>query len=250
MAIVTGLTAEKANENFAASVVGGSFNGFGHLILVTGDATEIDAGLPDSIIDASETEKGLIELATTAEVATGTDTVRAVTPAGLAALVATSSAKGIVELATNAEVATGTDTARAVTPAGLAALVSSATAKGIVELATDAETITGTDATRATTPASVKAATDAIAAASITPRPLGIVARRTRTSGSGATASTAGVAVIKLSYAVISGRGYRVFTNALHLTSGLADEVGAVIRYTTLFYALLLPPLLMPADIM
>lgn len=37
--------------------------------------------------DASETVKGIIELATTAEVTTGTDTVRAVTPAGLQAKV-------------------------------------------------------------------------------------------------------------------------------------------------------------------
>jgi hypothetical protein len=34
-------------------------------------------------IDASETAKGIIELATTAEVLAGTDTVRAVTPKGL-----------------------------------------------------------------------------------------------------------------------------------------------------------------------
>lgn len=38
-----------------------------------------------SLLDASETMKGIVELATAAEVKTGTDTVRAVTPAGLRA---------------------------------------------------------------------------------------------------------------------------------------------------------------------
>ena len=41
--------------------------------------------LGGSVVDASETVKGKVELATTAEATTGTDTVRAVTPAGLAA---------------------------------------------------------------------------------------------------------------------------------------------------------------------
>lgn len=39
-----------------------------------------------NVVSASETAKGVVELATSAEVATGTDTERAVTPAGLAAL--------------------------------------------------------------------------------------------------------------------------------------------------------------------
>lgn len=41
-----------------------------------------------TIPDASETEKGKVELATTTETVTGTDTVRAVTPAGVAAAIA------------------------------------------------------------------------------------------------------------------------------------------------------------------
>lgn len=41
------------------------------------------------VADASETVKGIVELATSAEVATGTDAVRAVTPAGLRADTAT-----------------------------------------------------------------------------------------------------------------------------------------------------------------
>lgn len=70
---------------------------------------------------------------------------------------ATDTQAGTVELATSAEVITGTDTARAITPAGLQTLTSSATRDGIVELATDAEAITGTDTERALTPANLRA---------------------------------------------------------------------------------------------
>ena len=59
-------------------------------LTIQGDGTTIttDASsnsLAISIADASETVKGAVELATTAEVITGTDTVRAVTPAGVEA---------------------------------------------------------------------------------------------------------------------------------------------------------------------
>lgn len=59
-------------------------------ITIQGDGTTIttDASsnaLTISIADASETVKGAVELATTTEATTGTDTVRAVTPAGLEA---------------------------------------------------------------------------------------------------------------------------------------------------------------------
>jgi hypothetical protein len=47
------------------------------------DAAQLKANVP-VIADASETVKGIVELATAAEVGTGTDTVRAVTPAGIA----------------------------------------------------------------------------------------------------------------------------------------------------------------------
>jgi hypothetical protein len=71
-------------------------------------------------------------------------------------LPASETAKGFVELATNAEVQTGTDTERAVTPAGLQSKVASETAKGFVELATQAETDTGTNDTTAVTPLKLK----------------------------------------------------------------------------------------------
>jgi hypothetical protein len=44
---------------------------------------ELDAAGPGAPADASETVKGIIEIATLAEVATGTDTLRAVTAAGV-----------------------------------------------------------------------------------------------------------------------------------------------------------------------
>ncbi|TBV76889.1 gp53-like domain-containing protein [Pseudoxanthomonas winnipegensis] len=66
---------------------------------------------------ATTTEAGKVELATVQEAITGTDTVRAVTPEGLAGGVQ-------AVMATNSEVAAGTSTKKAVTPAGLASLLS------------------------------------------------------------------------------------------------------------------------------
>lgn len=69
--------------------------------------------------DASTTVKGVVELATSAETQTGTDSVRAVTPAGLASRTSTDTRAGIIEIATDAEIQAGTDALRAITPAGL-----------------------------------------------------------------------------------------------------------------------------------
>lgn len=106
---------------------------------------------------ATETRSGVVELATDAETQTGTSTTLAMTPSNLSARTATEIRSGIVELATNAETQTGTDTARVITPASLSSRVASTTATGIVELATDAETQTGTDSTRSVTPANIGA---------------------------------------------------------------------------------------------
>jgi len=72
---------------------------------VYGDGVNIEtvAAAPSLPPDASTTVKGLVELATSAETITGTDTVRAVTPQALQAKVASETALGIVELATAAE---------------------------------------------------------------------------------------------------------------------------------------------------
>lgn len=124
MATVTVFTAERTEEIEASSIVSGTINSNGHLVLTRHDGTPIDMGAvsgmklnpgtgyvkvdafsytgptdPGAVPDgsvwydttdvagpmASDTQKGLVELATTAEATAGTDTQRAVTPAGLAA---------------------------------------------------------------------------------------------------------------------------------------------------------------------
>lgn len=185
--------------------VDAAFNGSGHLILTTRNATDVDAGAPTlSTPDASDTVKGIVELATTAETTTGTDTVRAVTPAGLDGAL-TANVPGKVPAA-------------------------STTVQGKVELATDLEATTGTDTVRATTPANVAAVIAANNTSNVTPRPLGVVARRTRTSNS--TSTTTNQAVVKLSFPSVSGRQYKVCSNGLHLTGGLNDEVAARVFMT------------------
>jgi hypothetical protein len=79
---------------------------------------------------------------------------------------ATTIALGVAQLATQAEVITGTDANKIVTPATLAAKISaipsvedaSTSSAGKVQLATQEEVTTGTDTTKAVTPASLKAA--------------------------------------------------------------------------------------------
>jgi hypothetical protein len=94
----------------------------------------ISAAGTGSVPDATETVKGKVELATVAEATAGTDTARAVTPAGLAAAIsaagtgsvpdATETVKGKVELATVAEAISGTSTSTVVTPAGVSSAIS------------------------------------------------------------------------------------------------------------------------------
>ena len=89
--------------------------------------TDIDNRVRSTNNAANTTSRGNVELATTTEAATGIDTTRAVTPAGVRSAVraaesqATTSVRGTVELATTTEAATGTDATRVVTPAGLEA---------------------------------------------------------------------------------------------------------------------------------
>lgn len=113
---------------------------------------------------ATEYSAGVVELASVVEAITGTDTQRAVTPAGLSGRTATTSRRGIVELATEAEATTGTDTSKAVTPAGVAACVACVIAElpigqqdapGLVQMATTAEAMEGTSANKAVAPASL-----------------------------------------------------------------------------------------------
>jgi hypothetical protein len=68
---------------------------------------------------ASATASGIAALATSAEVITGTEATKIVTPATLATLTATAARDGLVELATAAEALAGTDADRAITAAGV-----------------------------------------------------------------------------------------------------------------------------------
>lgn len=83
MATVTGMTAAAMQAIRDGTVVNGAFNSAGHLILTKYDGTQIDAG---AVLAASAVQSGIVELATSAEVQAGTDTTRAITPAGLASL--------------------------------------------------------------------------------------------------------------------------------------------------------------------
>jgi len=96
--------------------------------------TNIGAAALADVAAATEGARGTVELATTTEATTGTDTARAVTPAGLKAVAdtkaatshthtelaqATEAARGTLELATAVEVTAGTDAVRAITPVRL-----------------------------------------------------------------------------------------------------------------------------------
>lgn len=83
MATVTGMTAAAMIAIRDNTIVSAAFDSSNHLILTKYDGSTVDAGF---VQDSSSTAKGLVELATTAETTTGTDTVRAVTPAGVAAV--------------------------------------------------------------------------------------------------------------------------------------------------------------------
>ena len=79
------------------------------------------------VADATTTTAGKVELATTTETTTGTDTTRACTPAGVAAVAiagaadASESTKGILKLSTTAQMTAGTDNTSAMTPTKVAA---------------------------------------------------------------------------------------------------------------------------------
>lgn len=141
MATVTVVTAERTLEIEATSIVDGEINSAGHLILTRHDGTPLDMGAVSGMqmnsgagyskVDAfsyigatdpgavpngsvwydttdvagplaSETQQGLVELATTAEAAAMTDSQRAVTPEGVASAIAAVPGNKVQILAANA----------------------------------------------------------------------------------------------------------------------------------------------------
>jgi hypothetical protein len=122
---------------------------------------EVKAGSAGTPPDASATVKGIVELATDAEAITGTDTVRATTPANLTAAInslvpaASETVVGKVELATAAETVTGTDNVRATHAAGTKAAIDARIDNGAL----------GTSTTNAPSANAVKTYADALIAA-------------------------------------------------------------------------------------
>jgi microcystin-dependent protein len=92
------------------------------LVAVSHDETLTGNGsvsLPLSVVTATTSLKGVLELATADEVIAGIDASISVSPATLVARTATASRTGLIALATAAEVNAGTDQFKAVTPATL-----------------------------------------------------------------------------------------------------------------------------------
>lgn len=122
---VTGVGVFSADTDNAVTFKGIASSG--NTITITNDAgnktvnLEINpTGIPALVPQATETVQGKIELATAAEVITGTDTERAVTVAGLVGRTATTLRTGLVRIATNGETLAGALSTVAVSPAGLA----------------------------------------------------------------------------------------------------------------------------------
>jgi hypothetical protein len=118
---------------------------------------EVKAGSSGAPPDASETVKGILELATQAETDAGTDDARAVTALKLATRIAAYAQPLDADLTSIAAVSTtafGRGLLALADAAGLAGQVaaSSETVAGKIEIATQTETNTGTDDARAVTP--------------------------------------------------------------------------------------------------
>lgn len=103
--------------------------------------------------DASESAKGVIELATDAEATAGTDTTRAINAKQLAAAKKSVIDSAKVTIQTSNGITGGSTTAgNSFTLSGVNA---STSAKGVVQLATQNEVNTGTDTTKVITPATL-----------------------------------------------------------------------------------------------
>ena len=165
---------------------------------------------------ASATNPGVIEIATNAEVTTGTDTVRAITPSSLTS---------ITKLGT---ITTGTWQGSAISTTYISNLSgtntgdepdASATVKGIIEIATAAEVTTGTDTVRAITPSSLTSIT------------------KLGTIGTGTWQGTKiASAYLDDDTAHLSGTqtfsGAKTFTDAVTISTDSADDVEIFTDYT------------------
>ena len=91
------------------------------IILTNGNPDSVTVPDTSFVLTPATTERsGVVELATSAEAITGTDSIRAVTPAALSARSATTGRTGLVQLATTQETLAGTNNSKAITPLALA----------------------------------------------------------------------------------------------------------------------------------
>lgn len=126
MATVTVVNAERTLEIEATSIVEASVNTSGHLILVRHDGTEIDAGAVSGMqLDSGASYSKVDAFTYVGDTDPGAvpDGSVWLDTSDVAGPIATDTQKGLVELATGAEATAGTDTSRAVTPAALATAV-------------------------------------------------------------------------------------------------------------------------------
>jgi hypothetical protein len=101
IAVGTGLSGGGVGPLVTINLSAASTTQFGGVIVDPVGGINV-VGAQISVAQATTTTKGGVELATAAEVITGTDNLRAVTPAGLAAKVASTLNPGIVQLSDNA----------------------------------------------------------------------------------------------------------------------------------------------------
>lgn len=97
---------------------------------------------------ATTTTLGLLQLATSTEVNTGTDANKAVTPSTLSGRTATETRTGLAEIATQAETDAGTDDARFVTPLKLKTYLDNT---NLTAASTYTQTLTGSSTSHAVT---------------------------------------------------------------------------------------------------
>lgn len=127
---------DDAGGNCYRNLVDGNSTNFNTTPASIGISWELVYGPDKTIPSASTSTQGKVELATTAEAAAATDTVRAVTPAGLASFLnenlqrATTTVAGKVQLATDLQAQSGTDDNNAITAWNLNHFPKSSVASG------------------------------------------------------------------------------------------------------------------------
>jgi len=143
MAVVTGFTADRMLEMENATVISGTVNASGQLILMTKGGTVINAGIVKGT-DATAL-LGIIDSSTVDLTLSGAGTPASPWQLSATVAISSTSTQGLVELATTAETVAGTDTARAVTPAGLQAAFDAGLASPTLRLSSTADVSPTTD---------------------------------------------------------------------------------------------------------